>query len=52
MITQGSQVETKAGPGEVIRINTTMYSIPLYIVKLTGGRHEGEEIATTEARGM
>ena len=47
MIKKGSKVKTKIGDGKVIRVDTKTYSIPLYIVKITGGEHKGETIATS-----
>jgi len=49
IIRKGSSVRTKVGIGKVRRIDRRTYSIPLFIVKLTKGKHKGEEVALTES---
>ena len=39
---KGSEVNTKHGKAVVQSINTSTYSIPMAIVKLSEGKHEGE----------
>jgi len=50
IIKKGSCVITKVGVGKVKRIDKKTYSIPLFIIKLTKGRHKGEDVALVESQ--
>ncbi len=50
IIKKGSCVRTKVGDGKVKRIDKKTYTIPIHIIKLTKGRHKGEEVALTESQ--
>ncbi len=50
IIKKGSCVRTKVGVGKVKRIDKKTYSIPLIIIKLTRGRHKGEEVAMIDSQ--
>jgi len=45
MIRKGSCVRTKVGDGKVLRVDSSTYTIPLYIIKLTKGKEAGEKVA-------
>ena len=49
-IRKGSLVRTRVGRGKVRRIDRRTYSIPLFIVKLSKGKHKGEDVALTESQ--
>ena len=48
-IRKGSSVKTKVGTGKVKRIDKKSYSLPIYIIKLTSGKHKGEKVALTKS---
>ena len=49
IIRKGSCVRTKVGDGKVLQINSSTYTIPLYIIKLTKGKNTGEKVALIES---
>ena len=50
IIKKGSCVKTKVGIGKVERIDSSTYSIPLIIIKLTKGKHKGEKVAMVKSQ--
>ena len=50
VLRKGSLVKTKHGEGKIQRIDRTTYSIPLFVILLTSGRHKGEKLALTESQ--
>ena len=49
MIKKGDKVIIRQGRGEIINIDSTTYSIPMFTVELTSGRWIGTYICVCEA---
>ncbi|MDO8623197.1 MAG: hypothetical protein Q7R52_03030 [archaeon] len=50
LIKKGMCVKTKVGKGIVNSIDSKTYSIPLFIIDITKGKHKGEQVAMLDSQ--